>query len=75
MLEQEDPAIASCEEAYKEGRAAIAEGEAILREVAISTTIDSIMVDANAQRKRAAEPLKDVFSEDSDSDSDSDADL
>jgi hypothetical protein len=57
---QEDPAIASCEEAYKEGRTAIEEGKAILREVAGSTAHtnnDSIMGDETAHKKRAAENL------------------
>ncbi len=51
---QEDPAIASCEEAYKEGRTAIEEGKAILREVAGSTAHtnnDSMMGDETAQKK------------------------
>ena len=53
-----DPAIESCEEAYKEGRTAIEEGKAILREVAGSAgTNDSIMGDETAHKKRAAENI------------------
>ena len=55
-----ESAIVSCEEAYKEGRTAIEEGNTILREVAgntAHTNNDSIMGDETAHKKRAAENL------------------
>lgn len=61
----QDSAIASCEEAYQEGRTAIEEGEAILREVALSTTHtmdDSIMGDETAHNKRRA--AENIFAKD-----------
>jgi hypothetical protein len=54
----QDPAIASYEEAYQEGRTAIKEGEAILHKVAGSTgTNVSIMEDETAHKKQAAKCL------------------